>query len=113
VQGTHEIQRAPQGHGSPLHVHHNKDEWCYVTEGTDLLGRRSGDRGFGRLDCLPPPRCPAHLPCQLTRSARFLLVVEPAGFEGFVRDLSAPALNARSHRRPSDHPCMMTATVAK
>ncbi len=24
---------ASQGHGSPLHVHHNEDEWFYVTEG--------------------------------------------------------------------------------
>src|SRR3982750_344840 len=24
---------APQGAGSPLHVHHNEDEWFYVTEG--------------------------------------------------------------------------------
>jgi len=25
---------APQGAGSPLHVHHREDEWFYVTEGT-------------------------------------------------------------------------------
>src|SRR5438067_13233881 len=24
---------APEGAGSPLHVHHNEDEWFYVTEG--------------------------------------------------------------------------------
>jgi uncharacterized cupin superfamily protein len=24
---------APRGHGSPLHVHHNEDEWFYVLSG--------------------------------------------------------------------------------
>ena len=24
---------APRGSGSPLHVHHNEDEWFYITEG--------------------------------------------------------------------------------
>src|SRR5437867_13394748 len=24
---------APQGAGSPLHVHYREDEWCYVPEG--------------------------------------------------------------------------------
>src|SRR5207237_1272509 len=26
-------QTAPRGSGSPLHVHHNEDEWFYVLEG--------------------------------------------------------------------------------
>src|SRR4051812_50035490 len=26
-------QLAPRGSGSPLHVHHNEDEWFYVLEG--------------------------------------------------------------------------------
>ncbi|HEY1274420.1 MAG TPA: cupin domain-containing protein [Thermoleophilaceae bacterium] len=55
---------APRGSGSPLHVHHNEDEWFYVTEGELSV---SSD------------------------TARFLLVTEPAGFEGFVRTLSEPA----------------------
>ena len=35
---------APEGSGSPLHVHRREDEWFYVLEGeTDVLGRRSRD----------------------------------------------------------------------
>ena len=96
---------APQGHGSPLHVHHNEDEWFYVIEGelTFWVGGEVID-GAGRLVRLRPARRPAHLPRQLTQ-ARFLLVAEPAGFEGFMRAIvRAGRRTARSRRRPCNRP---------
>ena len=45
---------ASQGHGSPLHVHHNEDEWFYVTEG-ELTGG-------GRRTSRPEPRSPNRRP---------------------------------------------------
>jgi quercetin dioxygenase-like cupin family protein len=82
---------ALQGLGSPLHVHHREDEWFYVTEGelTFWVGGHvfvapAGSFVFG-------PRGIPHTFVVSSAEARFLLVTEPAGFEGFVRELSEPA----------------------
>ena len=83
---------APQGHGSPLHVHHNEDEWFYVIDGelTFLVGgerivARSGGFVYG-------PRGIPHI-FQVTSEgpSRFLLVAEPGGFEAMVRAAGVPA----------------------
>jgi quercetin dioxygenase-like cupin family protein len=82
---------APQGAGSPLHVHHNEDEWFYVTEGEvtlwvggQLITAATGSFVYG-------PRDIPHTFTVSSPQARFLLVTEPAGFEGFMRALSEPA----------------------
>lgn len=82
---------APQGSGSPLHVHHNEDEWFYVIDGelTFWVGGQvtvapGGSFVFG-------PRDIPHTFSVTSHEARFLLVTEPGGFEGFVRALSVPA----------------------
>ena len=82
---------APQGAGSPLHVHHREDEWFYVTEGTltfwvggKVIEAPAGSFVYG-------PRDIPHTFLVTSPEARFLLVTEPAGFEGFMRTLSEPA----------------------
>ncbi len=82
---------APEGAGSPLHVHHDEDEWFYVTDGTltfwvggQLFEASAGSFVYG-------PRGIPHTFTVTSPEARFLLVTEPAGFERFVRELSEPA----------------------
>ena len=82
---------APRGSGSPLHVHHNEDEWFYVIEGEltfwvggHVITAPAGSFVYG-------PREVPHTFIVSSEQARFLLVVEPAGFEGFVRALGQPA----------------------
>jgi quercetin dioxygenase-like cupin family protein len=82
---------APRGSGSPLHVHHSEDEWFYVTEGEltfwvggQVITAAAGSFVYG-------PRDIPHTFAVSSDTARFLLVVEPAGFESFVRTLSEPA----------------------
>ena len=84
---------APQGAGSPLHVHHNEDEWFYVTEGelTFWIGGQLTDAPAGSF--VYGPRGIPHTFTVTSPEARFLLVTEPAGFEGFMRTLSEPALS--------------------
>ena len=82
---------APRGSGSPLHVHRNEDEWFYVTEGEltfwvggQVITAAAGSFVYG----------PRNIPHTFTVSsdrARFLLVVEPAGFESFIRAAGQPA----------------------
>ena len=82
---------APQGPGPPLHVHAREDEWFFVVEGelTFWVG--------GRLIAAPAgafiygPRGVPHTYVVTSREARFLVGVQPAGFENFVRMLAEPA----------------------
>ncbi|MGB0098124.1 MAG: quercetin 2,3-dioxygenase [Solirubrobacteraceae bacterium] len=81
----------PRGSGSPLHVHRNEDEWFYVIDGelTFWVGGRviiapAGSFVYG-------PRGVPHTFMISSEQARFLLVVEPGGFENFVRAVGEPA----------------------
>ena len=108
-------QLVPRGSGSPLHVHHNEDEWFYVTEGelTFWTGGEVTTAPAGSFVYLP--RDVPHTFLVSSPEARFLLVVEPAGFEGFVREMSEPAhertLPPATVQPPS--PEQMTTTAAK
>jgi len=82
---------APQGAGSPLHVHRREDEWFYVTEGEltfwvggQVIAAPAGSFVYG-------PRDIPHTFAVASLEARFLLVIEPAGFERFMRALAEPA----------------------
>ena len=82
---------APQGMGSPLHVHRNEDEWFYVLEGEltfwvngQIIRADAGSFVYG-------PRNVPHTFTVTASQARFLLVAEPAGLESFLRALSEPA----------------------
>jgi len=82
---------APQGAGSPLHVHHHEDEWFYVIEGAltlwvggEVIEAPAGSFVYG-------PRDVPHTFVVSSPEARFLLVIEPAGFEGFLRAMGQPA----------------------
>ena len=82
---------APRGHGSPLHVHHNEDEWFYVLSGelTFWVGGQVVPASAGSF--LYGPRDVPHTFTVSSDEARFLLVIEPAGFESFLLELSEPA----------------------
>jgi quercetin dioxygenase-like cupin family protein len=82
---------APRGHGSPLHVHHQEDEWFYVLSGelTFWVDGRVTTATEGSF--VYGPRDVPHTFTVTSDEARFLLVVEPAGLEDFIRALSEPA----------------------
>jgi quercetin dioxygenase-like cupin family protein len=84
--------RAPRGHGSPLHVHRNEDEWFFVLSGelTFWVGGETVVAPAGSF--VYGPRDVPHTFVVSSDEARFLLVIEPAGFEDFLRALSEPAV---------------------
>jgi quercetin dioxygenase-like cupin family protein len=99
-------QRAPRGSGSPLHVHHDEDEWFYVLEGELTIwvdGRTivapAGAFVFG-------PRDVPHTFLVSSDEARFLLVTQAAGFEGFIRTLGTPVPVAEIPPAPTAPPDM-------
>jgi quercetin dioxygenase-like cupin family protein len=83
--------RMARGGGSPLHVHRREDEWFYVLEGEltfsvggETIAAPAGSFVYG-------PRDVPHTFMVTSDEAHFLLVVEPAGFEEFIRMLGQPA----------------------
>ncbi len=95
-----------RGSGSPLHVHRNEDEWFYVMDGEltfwvggQVITAPAGSFVFG-------PRDIPHTFTISSEHARFLLVTEPAGFEGFVRALSEPAERLEIPPAPTTPPDM-------
>jgi quercetin dioxygenase-like cupin family protein len=106
---------APRGAGSPLHVHHREDEWFYVIEGEltlwvggDVIKAPAGSFVYG-------PRDVPHTFLVSSDQARFLLVVQPAGFEEFFRAMSqpAPSLTVPPPMEPPADPSPMIAAAAE
>jgi quercetin dioxygenase-like cupin family protein len=96
----------PRGSGSPLHMHSREDEWFYVTEGelTFWVGGQVIDAPAGSF--VYGPRGIPHTFTVSSEQARFLLVTEPAGFEGFIRALAEPAERLEIPPAPSAPPDM-------
>jgi mannose-6-phosphate isomerase-like protein (cupin superfamily) len=99
-------QLAPRGSGSPLHVHHNEDEWFYVLEGELTIWVAGKEIVAGPRAFVFGPRDVPHTFVVSSEQARFLLVAEPAGFEGFVRALAAPAAAPEIPPAPTAPPDM-------
>jgi len=94
----------PQDSGSPLHVHHRENEWFYVLEGEltvwvdgQVIRAPAGSFVFG------PQDTPHTFTVSSPEGARFLLVTEPAGLEGFMRSCAEPA-KALTLPPPPDQP---------
>ena len=81
----------PPGLASPYHVHHNEDEAFYVLEGemAFVCGGKWLIAGPGTY-VYGPREIPHGFKVVGTAPARMLLLCAPAGFERFVRELSAP-----------------------
>jgi len=94
----------PRGAGSPLHVHHREDEWFYVLDGEltfwvggEVVNAPAGSFVYG-------PRDVPHTFIVASEQARFLLVTEPAGFDGFFRAASEPAARMTIPPAPTEPP---------
>jgi quercetin dioxygenase-like cupin family protein len=81
----------PQGAQAPLHLHRKEDEAFYILEGEmtfrigeETIKARPGSFVFG-------PRDVPHTYTVDSGPARLLFLLSPAGFEGFIEDISKPA----------------------
>ncbi len=84
--------QAAVGMESPYHVHHAEDEAFQVTEG-ELEFHSEGKRfvrGAGAFVFLPRD-IPHGFRVVGTKTARFLILLTPGGFDGFVREAGEPA----------------------
>jgi quercetin dioxygenase-like cupin family protein len=74
----------------PLHLHNREDETLYVREGRLKVWVAEGwvDAPVGAAVFLP--RGVEHALVVATETARVLVFVVPAGFEGFYREIGAP-----------------------
>jgi mannose-6-phosphate isomerase-like protein (cupin superfamily) len=82
---------ATRGSGSPLHVHHNEEEWFYVLEGELTIWVAGTTVVAGAGVFVYGPRDVPHTFVVSSERARFQLATGPAGFEGFIRARAVPA----------------------
>jgi quercetin dioxygenase-like cupin family protein len=94
----------PQGFGAPLHRHTREDEWFYVLAGemTFYIGDQVVEAPAGSF-LYGPRGIPHTFTVDSPGGATFLLVTEPADFEGFLLALSQPA-TTRTLPPPSVEP---------
>jgi quercetin dioxygenase-like cupin family protein len=83
--------RLPKGFASPIHVHHNEDEFFVVVSG-EIRVKHADDivEGVGG-SLVYSPRGIAHGFHVDSDEARLLLFFGPAGVEGFFREAATPA----------------------
>ncbi|MEO6002062.1 MAG: cupin domain-containing protein [Opitutus sp.] len=89
-------QLAPVGDGSPYHIHRNEDETFYVLEG-EVEFLSEGTRFVGRAGAsvFLPRNVPHGFRVVGASPARYLILVTPGGFEGFVAELAQPMGEAK------------------
>ena len=82
---------ARKGNVPPPHIHHREDETFYVLEGeiTVSVGDRTIEATPGMMVFLP--RGIAHTFVVDSEQARVLVLVTPAGLEGWFKEFSVPA----------------------
>ncbi len=90
----------------PRHVHHHEDEMVYVLEGhvQVFVGESCIDAAAGTSVLLPQGI--EHSVVLHSDQAKFLLMLIPAGLEGYFKELSVPATHL--HRPPAEGgtPCI-------
>jgi quercetin dioxygenase-like cupin family protein len=99
-----ELTAHPQ-FGPPPHVHHREDEGYYVLEGKFefLKDGRTFTVGAGSFVHLPKGRLHMHRNAG-DGPARALVLVAPAGVEGFIQEAGEPATDPTSVPPPPEMP---------
>lgn len=82
---------ARKGNAPPPHIHHREDETFYILEGelAVTVGDRTIEAGPGTLVFLP--RNVQHSFTIESEQIRMLVLLAPAGLEGWFKELSVPA----------------------
>ena len=82
---------ARRGNAAPPHIHHREEETFYVLEGemTISVGGKTIKATPGTIVCLP--RDVAHSFVIDSEQSRVLILLTPAGFEGWFQEFSVPA----------------------
>lgn len=92
VLGLVEHLTIPPGFASPLHTHHREDESFYVLEGAiAVLCGDTWTRADAGAFVFGPRGTPHGFAVLGDSPARLLLLCAPAGFEGFIAELSTAA----------------------
>jgi quercetin dioxygenase-like cupin family protein len=85
-----EVSGKPGGE-PPMHVHQNEDELFYVLEGKLRVFRGNQELTLNAGDAACLPRNVPHTFKIVSKYARWLAYITPAGFEGYFREVGQPA----------------------
>lgn len=81
-----EEQRTATG-GPPAHVHRDHEELFYVLEGSYIFVRDRAELELGVGDSIVVPRGTRHYFRTVVAQSRTLILIVPAGLEGFFREM--------------------------
>jgi mannose-6-phosphate isomerase-like protein (cupin superfamily) len=83
------MEEVPPLADTPLHVHTNEDELFYALEGEHVIQVGDDEHRIGPGESAFGPRGVPHAQRRVVPgTGRILIVVTPAGFEGFFRELA-------------------------
>src|SRR5687768_10529913 len=95
IGGLHAVElHLPSGESSPWHVHHEEDEWFYVTEGEleVIVADNRAQLGAGEL-AFGPRDVPHGFRVISKTPARVLLITVGGRFSDFIAENSEPILD--------------------
>jgi mannose-6-phosphate isomerase-like protein (cupin superfamily) len=90
------FEEVPPMLDTPLHTHAHEDELFYIVEGDHVCQRGDEEFNLGPGDTMFLPRGVPHAHRRVVpKAGRLLVVVSPAGFEGFFRMLAQAEAEGR------------------
>jgi quercetin dioxygenase-like cupin family protein len=96
--------RVVRGKTTPMHLHPDEDELCYVLDGELLVHIGGAEHRVGKGGLFFAPRGVAHAFLVTSETAHLLCLQTPGSGEAFYRDVSDPATSLADAARPPDLP---------
>jgi quercetin dioxygenase-like cupin family protein len=94
--------RVVRGKCTPMHLHPNEDELCYVLDGELLVHAEGEEHRVGKGGLFFAPRGTPHAFLVTSETAHLLCLQTPGAGEAFYRDVSDPSTSATDAARPPD-----------
>lgn len=104
--------RVVRGKATPMHLHPDEDELCYVLEGEILVHIEGAEHAVRAGGLFFAPRGVAHSFLVVSETARLLCLQTPGAGEAFYRSVSDPVTSDADAARPPDLPRLRAGAAA-
>src|SRR5688500_4087984 len=101
-----------RGKTTPMHLHPETDELCYVLDGELVVHIEGREHTVGKGGMFFAPRGVAHSFLVTSETAHILAIVTPGAAEAFYRSVSDPVTSDADAARPPDLPRLRAGAAA-